>query len=207
MDIGQLKIPEIYYDFFVRLLPGVYFILVTNFMVYDLNLTKDLAGLLCWVFISYFAGLLMNPVSALILMVIEDIPKLKKIEDANEKLIHKIISRYDDNANGTHHAQDPTIETTKSNDCFVSSCNLTSSTFHPRLFDKMNAEVLCFIQLACFSSALSVVVLINNGFVLWKTLVAILVVTYCMGSAVSYSIRRKNRIKKYLESTLDTKWE
>ncbi len=63
---ANLDIPEIWYDFYVRLLPGTTFVSVLWFVILGNKFKPDVINLMIIVFAGYVLGFCVNPISSYI---------------------------------------------------------------------------------------------------------------------------------------------
>jgi len=125
---ANLEIPDIWFDFLARFLPGVSFVTMVWFVFLKKPAPTGLEAILGVIFAGYVAGLITSPPASRIARIIESrAGKLPKGEEDRVKFIRRVQAK------------------------------LSYSSRQTLLIGKMHAEVVFFVQLAIFSLLLIVV--------------------------------------------------
>lgn len=137
----ELHIPDLWYDFFARLLPGITFISALRLLVFSNKTFPDFAEMIALVFAGYISALITQPLSSWITGLIQSkFGRLPSGEQDRVIFIRKIQQ------------------------------NLGESSRQTLVLSKMHAESTFFVQLAVLSPFVFIIQLLMATAAVWPTL-------------------------------------
>ncbi len=91
---NELNIPDIWYDFYARLLPGTAFALATRYVLLNIQTVPTATELFIFLGIGYFLGLITQPLASRSRYALEDLARIpRKIED--KFFIRKVQKKFE----------------------------------------------------------------------------------------------------------------
>ncbi len=85
--ITELKIPDVWYDFYARFIPGLVFVFSLRFFLYGHIFSIGATDILVMMFISYIVGLINQPIAS---TLTERIEKLAIRKYSNKNLVPEV---------------------------------------------------------------------------------------------------------------------
>lgn len=143
---SELRIPDLWFDFYARLLPGTFFVALMRVCVFDKRTIPEGIEILVLLAVGYFVGLFFAPIASWV------IGKIEANVGVNE-LATKDIERWlkEDRRLDEKQRKDPRV--------FVEKVQyaLERESNQAVILDKMHGECTFFVQTALLSGVFSVV--------------------------------------------------
>lgn len=136
----ELKVPDLWYDFYARILPGSAFIAALRLLIFQNASIPEVREIIILVFAGYFCAILTQPIASQVSKQLEDLLEKKKAPNGDRLYIRKVQTK------------------------------LGRTSRESMILSKMHGEVVFFIQLTILGIIFLIIQILfgHSNYIFWN---------------------------------------